>query len=55
MEYISNNKFGFYVLSLSALVSGNGTKYNANYVDKTYARVDTASTPRYFAYKVYVS
>lgn len=33
------------------LVGGNGTKYNSSYVDKTYARIDTASTPGYFTLK----
>ncbi len=33
------------------LVGGNGTAYNSNYVDKTYARIDTSSTPGYFTLK----
>ena len=33
------------------LVGGNGTKYNSSYVSKTYARIDTASTPGYFTLK----
>ncbi len=33
------------------LAGGVGTKYNSSYVDKTYARVDTASTPGYFTLK----
>ena len=33
------------------LVGGNGTKYNSSHVDKTYARIDTASTPGYFTSK----
>ena len=33
------------------IVGGNGTTYNSSYTDKTYARVDTASTPGYFTYK----
>ena len=32
----------------SNLVGENGTKYNSSYVDKTYARIDTASNPGYF-------
>lgn len=36
---------------LTNLVGGNGTKYNSSYVDKTYARIDTASTPGYFTLK----
>ena len=35
----------------STLVGGNGTKYNSSYTDKTYARIDTASTPGYFTAK----
>lgn len=30
------------------LVGGNGTKFDSNYIDATYARVDTAETPGYF-------
>ena len=37
--------------SCSALVGGNGTVYNANNVDATYARLDTVSTPGYFSVK----
>lgn len=33
------------------IVGGNGTIYKSSYIDKTYARVDTASTPGYFTYK----
>ena len=33
------------------LVGGNGTKYSTSYLDKTYARIDTASTPGYFTAK----
>ena len=33
------------------LVGGNGTKYNSSYEDKTYARIDTSSTPGYFTLK----
>ena len=34
------------------LVGGNGTKYNSNYIDKTYARVDGGtSSPGYFTLK----
>ncbi len=35
----------------SKLVGGNGTKYNSSYEDKTYARIDTSSTPGYFTLK----
>ena len=30
------------------LVGGNGTAYNTNYQDKTYARIDKAGAPGYF-------
>jgi surface protein len=33
------------------LVGGNGTTYDSTKVDKTYARIDTASTPGYFTAK----
>ena len=32
----------------SALVGGNGTKYDKNHTDLTYARIDTAGAPGYF-------
>ena len=35
----------------TSLVGGNGTTYNSSYIDKTYARIDTADTPGYFTYK----
>ncbi len=35
----------------TALVGGAGTKYNSTKIDKTYARIDTASTPGYFTKK----
>ena len=34
-----------------SLVGGNGTKYSSSHIDKTYARIDTASTPGYFTLK----
>ena len=33
------------------LVGGNGTPYDASHLDKTYACVDSTSTPGYFTYK----
>ena len=36
----------------TSLVGGNGTTYNSNYIDKTYARIDSSSTPGYFTSKV---
>ena len=35
----------------SKLVGGNGTTFDDNYKDKTYARIDTPSTPGYFTLK----
>ena len=34
-----------------SLRGGNGTVYNSSYIDKTYARIDTPSTPGYFTAK----
>jgi hypothetical protein len=31
-----------------SLVGGNGTSYNSNHTDATYARIDRAGTPGYF-------
>ena len=33
------------------LVGGNGTEYDENHVDKTYARIDASGTPGYFSTK----
>ena len=46
---VTNSDNMFY--SSSKLVGGNGTKYNSSYIDKTYARIDTSSTPGYFTLK----
>ena len=35
----------------TSLVGGNGTTYNSSYTDKTYARIDSSSTPGYFTSK----
>ena len=32
----------------TSLVGGNGTHFNSNYIDATYARIDRAGTPGYF-------
>lgn len=32
----------------TSLVGGNGTSYNYNHIDATYARIDRAGTPGYF-------
>ena len=37
--------------SCTSLVGGNGTTYNSSYIDKTYARIDSSSTPGYFTSK----
>ena len=39
----------------SNLVGGNGTTYNLNYIDKTYACIDVKSAPGYFTLKSSVS
>ena len=33
------------------LVGGNGTVFNSNYTDKTYAKIDKPGEPGYFTYK----
>ncbi len=38
-------------LNCASLVGGNGTTYNSSNTSKTYARIDTASTPGYFTAK----
>ena len=38
----------------TSLVGGGGTTYDANHLDKEYARVGTQYTPGYFSYKPYV-
>ena len=43
----SSNMFNY----STKLVGGNGTAYNASYVDKTYARIDKSGTPGYFTLK----
>ena len=35
----------------TSLVGGNGTTYSSSHVDKTYARIDTPSTPGYLTLK----
>ena len=60
-EYNSETKKGWTTInvtnsstmfdSCTKLVGGNGTKYNSNYTDATYARIDTASTPGYLTKK----
>ena len=40
----SNDMFA----SVENIVGGNGTTYNSNYTDVTYARIDTTETPGYF-------
>ena len=37
--------------SCTSLVGGNGTAFDWDYQDKTYARIDTYYTPGYFTYK----
>jgi len=43
---------GSMFINSASLVGGAGTKYNYNYVDKTYARIDGGtSNPGYFTAK----
>ena len=39
------------VLENALLVGGNGTRWDANHIDKEYARIDTNETPGYFTLK----
>ena len=48
-DNVAKSPYMFY--GSTNLVGGNGTKYNSSYIDKTYARIDTASTPGYFTLK----
>ena len=60
-EYNSETKKGWTTINVRnslnmfkscyKLVGGNGTKYNSNYTDAAYARIDTASTPGYLTKK----
>ena len=45
----TSDGYEFYECPL--LVGGNGTVYSADHADKSYARIDTASTPGYFTEK----
>ena len=55
----ASNKFNTSQVSYSrymfsgctSLVGGNGTTYNSSYTGKTYARIDSSSTPGYFTSK----
>ena len=56
--YVSNNfntskvSDSRYMFSdCTSLVGGAGTTYNSSYIDKTYARIDSSSTPGYFTSK----
>ena len=44
---ISNDMF----LECEKIVGGNGTTYNAEHIDATYARIDTDGAPGYFTKK----
>ena len=39
-------------LGCSSIVGGNGTSYDYNYLDNTYARIDAPGTPGYFTLKI---
>ena len=43
-NYYPENTF----LGCTSLVGGNGTHYDSNHVDHTYARIDAPGTPGYF-------
>lgn len=45
------NNYDWMFYNCRNLCGGNGTTYNENYNAKTYARIDTASTPGYFTLK----
>jgi len=38
-------------LECEKIVGGNGTTYNAEHIDATYARIDTDGAPGYFTKK----
>ena len=46
---VRNSDSMFY--NCTSLVGGAGTTYNSSYTDKTYARIDSSSTPGYFTSK----
>ncbi len=46
---IKNSNYMF--LECEKIVGGNGTTYNAEYIDATYARIDTDGAPGYFTKK----
>ncbi len=48
-DNVTNSRMMF--TNATKLVGGNGTAYNASYVDKTYARIDKSGTPGYFTLK----
>ena len=52
-KFVTNSVTRSYNMFLGAysLVGGNGTKNTSSYIDKTYARIDTDSTPGYFTLK----
>ena len=57
-EYDEQNKTGWTTINVTdsdkmfdwcqKLIGGNNTKFDSNYTDATYARIDTAETPGYF-------
>ena len=57
-EYNEENKTGWTISNVttsnymfqycSNIIGGNGTTYNSNSIDATYARIDTEETPGYF-------
>ena len=45
------SKYSYMFSNCTSLVGGNGTTYSSSYTDKTYARIDSSSTPGYFTSK----
>ena len=45
-EIVTNSEYMFF--GCYSIVGGNGTTYNSNYTDVTYARIDTEEAPGYF-------
>jgi len=44
---VTNSSYMFY--GCTSIKGQNGTTYNSSYIDCTYARLDTSSTPGYFS------
>ena len=44
---VNVNSSNFMFSKCNKIIGGNGTKYNSNYTDSNYARIDTEETPGY--------